>query len=204
MVTLPTPSWLTLREALDWLIERGATEEAVKLVLPRAFRNGEIQTRGRCYLFFNHNMQVKIPDYVWDKTIVFWDLNKFETRLFISSAINFEDIEVFLEELREWAIFDKEEDILGQLTDNTLPTGNLRAELPEYRSPYMELMLAAETHFGNRLRPGTPAKKDEIEDWLEKNWLEFITSDRSDNLIRHMATLIRDPVLRKGGNKKLG
>ena len=72
------------------------------------------------------------------------------------------------------------------------------AARPPYRSPYVDLILRAEKHFGERIRR---LKVDEIQDWLnregkntEPNW--------SMNKARNMATFLRHPKQQKGGARK--
>lgn len=67
----------------------------------------------------------------------------------------------------------------------------------------MTLMSAAEEHFGMRLKSTEGyAKKAEIELWLREHWTEFISAPMTKNLIKSMASLIRDPDLGKGGNRR--
>lgn len=70
---------------------------------------------------------------------------------------------------------------------------------PNYRSPFVDLMLRAEQHFGERV---LNAKKSEIVDWLN---LEGPKTDRtwSNRKSDLMATFLRPPDLQKGGNKKV-
>jgi hypothetical protein len=80
--------------------------------------------------------------------------------------------------------------------------GSQKERVPEYRSDFMKLMLAAEENFGARLKPSQGfAKKSEIQEWLREHWEEIIEAPISDNRIKQMAGLIRDPDLGKGGNR---
>ena len=71
---------------------------------------------------------------------------------------------------------------------------------PEFRSPFVELMLRAEQYFGERI---LSAKKSEIVDWLNEEGSKALGSYWSTSKSESMATFLRNPNQQKGGNKKI-
>ncbi len=72
------------------------------------------------------------------------------------------------------------------------------AEAPiSYTPAYVKLMLKAVKALN--LSPDKRANMDEITDWLDKNWPSDLEG-KSQNLIKYMATLLRRPEDKRGGN----
>lgn len=103
-MTLPTPSWLTLVEALAWLAERSVPDADAKAALRRAFRNGDIQTRGRSKEYYKHDTQTRIRRITWDKGDVRWDQDSFTvpSRTRRGENILISDVEISTDDLSEW------------------------------------------------------------------------------------------------------
>jgi hypothetical protein len=198
---LPESPWLSLQEALHWLTERGASEELAKERLCLALRDEEIEAWGR---WRNSGVpeRSKISPYAFGLASIRWDSSSisFLELGFVGrpETKRFNDVEVRRDSLAKWLKEGAEFDASYSQT-----VGSQAGESPLYRSPYMKLMLAAEAKFGTRLTSSQDyAKKEEIEDWLKKNWAELVPAKMTDNLIKSMATLIRDPELGKGGNRR--
>lgn len=66
-----------------------------------------------------------------------------------------------------------------------------------YIPPYIKLMLQAVSELGLSSNKRTPVKT--IESWLHKNWPKALDG-KSDRIITSMATLLRRPEDKKGGN----
>jgi len=198
---LPESPWLSLQEALHWLTERGASEKSAKERLCLALRDEEIKACGQwIYRDVAKRGQIEPSTFVsaiieWNSSSIAYHNLGYDT---VSSTVRFYNIEVRRDSLAKWLKEGAEFDASYSQT-----VGSQATESPLYRSPYMKLMLAAEAKFGTRLTSSQDyAKKEEIEDWLKKNWAELVPAKMTDNLIKSMATLIRDPELGKGGNRR--
>ncbi len=75
-----------------------------------------------------------------------------------------------------------------------------KASEEKYIPPYMALMLRAVEAL--KLTPDSRANKDLITEWLDTNWPVDLDG-KSDRLIESMATLIRRPEDKKGGNRTM-
>lgn len=82
--------------------------------------------------------------------------------------------------------------------DIETPASKDNLSTPNYRSPFIDLILRAEAYFGERLMS---AKKSEIEDWLAEHGPE-IDNKWSTNKTRSMATFLRPVERQQGGNRK--
>lgn len=71
------------------------------------------------------------------------------------------------------------------------------SERPSYRSPYVDLILNAEQHFGERIRE---IKAQEIQDWLNIEG-QKIDPSWSAAKANYMSTFLRHPDQQKGGAK---
>jgi hypothetical protein len=181
---LPEPLWLTLNETLHYLTNIGVSETLAKERLHRAFRHAEIRTQGRSLLLFRTDIMVEIPEFAWLSGAVKWDATVIALRNGLGDVFDIDYVEVCHDELIQWV-------------NKIVRSG------PEYRSPFVALMLAAEAHFGMRLLPSTDhAVIKEIEDWLKEHWEEFVKSPISNSRLTAMAGLIRHPDLGKGGIRR--
>lgn len=78
------------------------------------------------------------------------------------------------------------------------PVSNEDAEkLSSYTPAYLELMLKAVNALN--LSPDKRANMDAVIDWLDKNWPPDLEG-KSDRMIQSMATLLRRPQDKRGGN----
>ena len=104
MAKLPTPSWLTLPETLDWLEERGVSRSDAKLRLPRAFRDFEILTRGRSKNYTGDDSQNELFEGTWDQAVVDWEESSFTIPSDPSYRKDHKitDVDVSLEGLSGW------------------------------------------------------------------------------------------------------
>lgn len=117
MPKLPMPAWLTLPETLAWLAERGISEAAAKLSLPRAFHDGHIRTRGRGRKYTGHNTKIELNGVAWDQARVDWDGNSFAIPDSRGYAIEISEIDVRRCELSMW--IGENEDQAGDASDRT-------------------------------------------------------------------------------------
>lgn len=98
MNKLPKPSWLTLPEVLEWLVDEGFSEDEVKLVLPRELYNGRIQARGINPRYFEYSGHHIIRNYAWEDAKVDWSQNIFST----PGGYVFTNIEVPHKAIKKW------------------------------------------------------------------------------------------------------
>ncbi|MBT5108270.1 MAG: hypothetical protein HOM25_06290 [Rhodospirillaceae bacterium] len=200
-MVLPPPSSLTLQECVEFLVGQGESEKDAKLALKRAFIDGDLKARG----FYNHEKHI-IPENVWSDTDIHWNHNQIpipnnlrDHKNSISYFHNYyESIKVSRNDLYQWCPpVDTMEAQQPRFSENPRMHTHI-----VYQSPFMELMYAAQTHFGVGLTyAGPPTKKEEIEEWLRDHWGEYLKRPSSTHLIEVMGTLIRDPELMTGGNR---
>ena len=150
---VPFPKWLRLQEALNLVLGLGVSETDARSLLPRACRNGEVRARGRSLQYFDHGGQNPVSPDIWDQAGVDWEKSALQApgRYSRANRTEISDVELSRDDMQIW------------LSVGGLRSGDLPAGTPVYRSPYLELMLAAEAHFGTRLDgSGSYAKKEEI------------------------------------------
>ena len=141
-MNLPPPSWLSLTEALDWLVEQGIPDAEAKSALLRAFRNGEIQTRGRSKKYIGHNNQIDLLGSTWDRAEIRWATNVFLTPGRYSETNDFSDVDVSRSDLSGWFGGD---DIEPDSINPTAPTkrgGGPRLKY-DWESFYIEVAVRA-------------------------------------------------------------
>jgi hypothetical protein len=201
---LPEPTWLSLPEAIEWLLDNvdelgEDPEKIIKIRLARAFRQGEVGTQVFSPGFYNVSKSLILP-FDWEEAKINWQESEISSRNDIGFGRETETygVEVNRDDLIAWV---QQTAINKASTPQT--AGGHSGETSAYRSPYVKLMLAAEENFGSRLdSSGSYAKKHEVEEWLRKNWSKYVSAQMSKNLIKSMATLIRNPELGKGGTKR--
>lgn len=135
----------------------------------------------------------------WESSFVTSDIVQNDAILFriveAKSLAAYSDVTISIDELH-----DHGDSVSHEVTaEIPMRDPQINNVAPAYRSPFMDLMLRAEAHFGEHLRT---AKKQEIMDWLnelgrtvDKNW-----SDRKSDV---MATFLRHPDQQRGGNKRI-
>ncbi len=99
---LPEPSWITLAEVLNWLAQQGISAKDANFALPRAFRNDEIRTRGRCRKYTGHDTQTRLDGIAWDNAdVIDWDRNAYSV-MDRKRHYYFTDVEVSRDDLINW------------------------------------------------------------------------------------------------------
>ncbi len=98
MATIPEPDWLSLDETAILVREcTGAEGSRIETALIRAFRNGNITTRGRCHFYFGHYMQLELDGHCWDRAEVDWQTSQFK-----QGASVFLDVEICRKDILLW------------------------------------------------------------------------------------------------------
>lgn len=104
MATIPEPDWLSLDETANLVREcTGAEGSRIEAALTRAFRNGNITTRGRCHYYFAHEMQMELKGYCWDRAEVDWQTSKFKQGVSI-----FIDVEICRKDILLWIGYEED------------------------------------------------------------------------------------------------
>lgn len=80
-----------------------------------------------------------------------------------------------------------------------IPEPILSDKMPEYIPPYLKFMLQAVNNLN--LSPDNRIMKEDVTEWLDKNWPKDLDG-KSPKMIENMATLLRRPEDKKGGNVK--
>ena len=102
MPKLPTPSWLTLPEALDWLADRGISKDDAKVYLPRAISDDVIRSRGRSKKYTGHNTQTLLNGVAWHGAHIDWESGWFSRVNDRGYAIDFDLVDISTDDLRRW------------------------------------------------------------------------------------------------------
>ena len=104
MATIPEPDWLSLDETAILVREcTGAERSRIEATLTRAFRNGNITTRGRCHFYFGHYMQLELDGYCWDRADVNWRTSQFK-----QGASVFLDVEICRKDVLVWMGYEED------------------------------------------------------------------------------------------------
>jgi hypothetical protein len=161
---LPTPSWLTLPEAIDWLSEREISEAEAKSNLPRAFRNNLIDTRGRSRKFTGHDTQTVLDGSAWDGAVVHWDSSSYSIDgSDRKGVIDIVDVEIRCHDLIKWIGED------GKEAPSASTPQNRSGAKPQYKWEefYIEISIIADLD-------GLPDIQAELEkemaNWCLENW----------------------------------
>jgi hypothetical protein len=100
---------------------------------------------------------------------------------------------VFIEWVKQKRI-EAPKEMLAALDNSITGTG----DLPEYVSPYIQLMLKASKEL--QITEDSAPTHEALKKWLSDNWPSDLIV--SENLLKMMATLTRSEKHAKGGNKK--
>lgn len=163
MSKLPSPSWLNLPEVIAWLEERGISQADAKSNLPRAFRDGHIQTRGRGRGYIGHNIKTPLHGVDWDQAAIAWEENSFETPSKHGVWEHIADVDVSRDDLSRW-IGEDEGD-----SSNTDPVKKSGGRKPQYdwEAFYVEIAVKADLDS----LPETQAELEKaMASWCLDNW----------------------------------
>lgn len=164
MSKLPGPSWLTLSETIAWLAERKISEVEAKSNLPRAFRDGHIDTRGRSREYTGHDIQAALQGINWDRANINWEDSSFEipsSRSTWSHRIT--DVAVARDDLSRW-IGEGEEG--GSKTVPVKKTGGRKLKYP-WDEFYVEIAVRAD--LDNLPETQAELEKD-MATWCSETW----------------------------------
>jgi len=110
---LPLPDWLSLPETETLVKQRtNADGGEIRKALERAFRDNNIQTKGKCRQYFKMDAYVILDGFHWGKASVDWSSSSFQVRLGQKDAFeamfpsnppfHFQDILVFRSDVLRW------------------------------------------------------------------------------------------------------
>lgn len=103
MAKLPEPDWISLSECPARVEQAfGVERHKVETALVAAFHDGKIRTRGRCRAYFEHNTLRDLEKYIWDRTGLDWQANKFAILDTGVPIYTFSDVVVCREDLAKW------------------------------------------------------------------------------------------------------
>jgi hypothetical protein len=191
MANLPKSDWMSLKSAFDLVVrETQQTQNEINETICSALYDEKLLSRGRCSSFRDHPNQADLENYLWDNPEVDWLENSFrfprnnnEQRK--NSYHQVTDVQIRRTGYRgieEW------------LGSGTSDLSDLK-----YVPPYIEFMLKAVSALN--IDGSKRVSIIDIKYWIEENWDKEL-GEPSGNLLSQMATLIRRPEDRKGGNSK--
>lgn len=167
---------MSLPEVISWIMERGISEAEAKSILPRAFRDGDIRTRGRSKSYTGHDVQAELPGVSWDQARVNWEESLFSIPS-SSGIVGYglgmrhviKDVEVSRAELCEW--LEKSEPGDSSRGANTEPSGQRsgrkRKSIYDWESFYVEIAVVADLDS----LPDTQADLErDMADWCLETW----------------------------------
>jgi hypothetical protein len=104
MASLPQPAWLTLCEALRFVMDFSGAERApAGAALRRALRDNLVAARGRCESYTGHDTVTDIGDFTWEGASVDWEKGVFAIPANSYGAKHqFESVAVNTATLRRW------------------------------------------------------------------------------------------------------
>jgi hypothetical protein len=191
MANLPKSDWMSLKSALDLIAkETQQPLNEIKETICSALRDENLLSRGRCPSFRDHSNQADLEHYLWDTPEVDWIKNSFRFPHDSNGQQKNTYHEVVDVQIRRTGVRGVE-DWLGSGTSDL-------SDL-KYIPPYIEYMLKAVSALN--IDGSKRVSTTDIKYWLEENWDKEL-GEISGNLLRQMATLIRRPGDRKGGNLK--
>lgn len=172
MPSLPPLSWLTLPEVISWLVERGISESDARSILPRAFRDGEIQTRGRARLPTGIDKQIELEEFSWEQATVNWE----ESWISIPSSdgptdfgTKIEHVNVSRADLHSWLDGNETDDASRRKTDEPTgqSSGRKRKTTYDWESFYVEIAVLADLDALPQTQAGL---ERQMADWCRDNW----------------------------------
>jgi len=163
---LPTPSWLTLKQALAWLVDQDVPDLDAKAALQLAFRNSDIRTRGN---FGSPTSQVDLYGDDWECAVVNWNLYNFpDRRRYPEATTDVDNIHVSRDDLFKWLYAEAPKPKPINQTASSNRRG--RKTKFDWESFYIEIAVRADSI--NGLPESQADLVGDMASWCEENWEE--------------------------------
>lgn len=194
MSKLPTPTFITLPEAIEWLKERGISESDAKSHLPRAFTEKHLRPKGKCSGFSSTNEETNVHPDIWEEANIDWEDSCLTFPAWAGGGVwEYRFVNLPSAELANWFAQDKPDNRASDVGKKSLnPQTKDKGGAPvtyDWEAFYIE---AARYVYNNGL-PGTKAKMAKImAEWCQNTWGNEPSETQMKKKIRPFFNAIRD------------
>jgi hypothetical protein len=189
VTNLPKSDWMSLKSAFDFVSkETQQPQGEVKETIRSALRDEELLSRGRCLSYKSIADLFDLEYFLWDHPEIDWSISSFQFPRNDSDQRKNNYHQVTEVQIRRTG---------NHGVENWLGSSSNEISDLAYIPPFLNFML--KTVSALHIDGSERIPLDDIKHWIEENWNDELGKP-SGNIISQMATLIRRPEDRKGGN----